>query len=321
MKNIAVIKGSSLGDAILSVPLLRNLKHNYPEAKITLITEDSELGLEILRNCPYINNIIQIKKQTLTKKIKSLTKVFKIMRKKYDLVVVGMPITKNKLNFTSKIRKNNLLIPDNYKNRDKKIVNTDLQMLKKQGLVIDSGYLEVFFDSNTMNRIRNSKTKKNQIVIYTGRDTDVFRKWNTKKWIQLLNTLPKKYNTFIIGGKDCKNVSKEIETSTNSRALIDDLHLTETAVLIKNSKLMITTNGGPMHLAAALGIPMVVINTSSSKMWYPQNKNAKILQNKCNQPCKNDWCTFPKESTQFAKCQDISVKRVQQAVKAILKKA
>lgn len=318
---IAVIKGSSIGDAVLAVPLLRNLHNNYPDAKITMITEDSVMGLKVLKTCPYISKVVQLRKKTFARKLSSVPKFMKLLIKRFDIVVVGMPITTGKIKLAYMMRKNKMLIPEKlfYESKDRRIADIDLEMLKENGLAVDNGFLELFFDNETMKKINEMKSDKKQIVIYKGRDSDTYRSWYNDRWIELINRLGKDYKISLIGGDDCKETAREIAEKTNAENLVGEQSLEETAIFVKKSRLIITTNGGPLHLAAALKVPIVLINTSSSKMWYPQTENVRILQGQCESRCLNDWCIFPKNDDRNASCRNISVKDVEHAVNQFLK--
>src|SRR5262245_5177979 len=59
MKNILVIRFSSLGDVVLSTPIYRNLKAADPSLKITAAVKDRFAG--VLENNPYVDKIMVLK--------------------------------------------------------------------------------------------------------------------------------------------------------------------------------------------------------------------------------------------------------------------
>ena len=56
-KRILVIRFSSLGDVILTTPLLHALRDEFPEAEIDYLTKKKYA--EVLRFNPYVNSIIE----------------------------------------------------------------------------------------------------------------------------------------------------------------------------------------------------------------------------------------------------------------------
>ncbi|MFH1420537.1 MAG: glycosyltransferase family 9 protein [Candidatus Aenigmatarchaeota archaeon] len=321
---IVIIKGSSIGDAVLAIPLLRNVRKNYPDAEITLVTEDSVAGLGMLEKSNYADKIVQIKKKSFLSKLGSLRKIAGLVSSRYDIVILGMPVTEKKIRLAKMFKAMKTIAPERelYEKHEKSIVDVDLEMLKTSGIPIDDGHLEVFFDEKTMQRLENAKIDKKSIAIYPGRDPDVYRKWYDERWIELVDKLREKYDVSIIGGSECfetaHNIAKSFGLKTNVANLAGRTTLEQTAVLLKKSRLFITTNGGPMHLAAALGVPMVVLHTSSADMWLPRTRKAVILKGKCKNKCPNDWCRLSEESRGM--CQDISVKNVEKAVRKMLRK-
>src|ERR1700733_13544472 len=56
-KRILVIRYRFIGDTILTVPFLRNLRRHYPQAKIDVLV-GPQSG-EVLQGCPYVDNLIE----------------------------------------------------------------------------------------------------------------------------------------------------------------------------------------------------------------------------------------------------------------------
>ena len=53
---ILVVRYRFIGDTILTVPFLRNLRRAYPYAKIDMLV--SPISGDLLETCPYIDNLI-----------------------------------------------------------------------------------------------------------------------------------------------------------------------------------------------------------------------------------------------------------------------
>jgi glycosyltransferase involved in cell wall biosynthesis len=85
-KNILVIKFGAIGDVILIVPSLRVLRNNFPDAHISvLIGPDSK---HILKNCPYIDELILYDRKGRDKGLKGLLKTSGILRRRnFDMSV------------------------------------------------------------------------------------------------------------------------------------------------------------------------------------------------------------------------------------------
>ena len=53
MKKILVVRYRFIGDTLLTIPFLRNLRYANPDAQIDMIVAPG--SGEILKNCPYVN--------------------------------------------------------------------------------------------------------------------------------------------------------------------------------------------------------------------------------------------------------------------------
>ena len=56
MKKILVVRYRFIGDMILTIPFLRNLRYAYPDAQIDMLVSPN--SGEVIEDCPYVNNFI-----------------------------------------------------------------------------------------------------------------------------------------------------------------------------------------------------------------------------------------------------------------------
>jgi 3-deoxy-D-manno-octulosonic-acid transferase/heptosyltransferase-1 len=145
-------------------------------------------------------------------------------------------------------------------------------------------------------------------------------RWDTKRWAprkiaELSDRLIEGYGAHIIftGGKDDTPASEEIVTLMRHTAVnaSGKTTLKELAYLLKHAKLMITTDSGPMHIAAAMGTPVVALFGPTAP-WRtgPYTDNALIVSTHlpCS-PCFKRKCDREKTCMQ-----EISVAAVLAAV-------
>jgi lipopolysaccharide heptosyltransferase II len=110
------------------------------------------------------------------------------------------------------------------------------------------------------------------------------REWSPKKFGELGKKLSDLRNVyiFVTGSNDEGDLAREIleMIGTNSRSLVNMLNLTELAALIKTSSLFVSNSTGPIHIAAAVGTPVIGLYPQlvpmSATRWGPYT-NRKVV--------------------------------------------
>jgi heptosyltransferase-2 len=103
-------------------------------------------------------------------------------------------------------------------------------------------------------------------------------------YAEVINKFDKQKTAFFLTGigKDSINIKKVKElTGSNVYDLCDNLETGDLAALMKRCSLLLSGDTGPMHIAEALNIPIVMMAGSSVKEFgfYPQNKGAVVIEN------------------------------------------
>ena len=93
--NILVVRFKRIGDAILSLPLCHSLKLTFPNAKLDFVLYEEASPL--FEDHPYIDNVITISKKEQKNPFSYIKKVYKITRKKYDIIIDIMSTPKSEL--------------------------------------------------------------------------------------------------------------------------------------------------------------------------------------------------------------------------------
>ncbi len=110
--------------------------------------------------------------------------------------------------------------------------------------------------------------------------------------------LEKDLKIILLGGRDVKNVSLQLEKEIHNSRLVnfvDKIALEKNAALMKESKLFIGTDSGLMHLACAVGTPVIAIfGPGNLKKWGPKGEKHTIITEdvECS-PCTQFGYTVP----------------------------
>jgi ADP-heptose:LPS heptosyltransferase len=270
-----IIRFSSIGDIVLTTPVIRCLRKQYPDAEIHFLTKQSFKG--IIASNPYVDKI-----HTLGDSFELM--LHELKTEEYDYIIdlhhnlrtlrikrflKGVKsFSFNKLNIEK-------FIYTNFKINampDKHIVDRNLEAIASLGVVNDGLGLDYFIPEK-------DKIKKNDlptahmygyvaVVIGAALAT---KKMPLHKLKELCAAI--QYPIVLLGGKEDVEEGRAI-------AAVDDIkiynacgkfNLNESADIAGNAKVVITHDTGLMHIAAALQKPIISIwgNTVPKFGMYP----------------------------------------------------
>lgn len=299
VRKIAVLKGPGIGDVITSIPLLRNLKKNFPNAEIVVFNEISYgIGKKVLENCPYVDMVTEINQTSFFPLLKIIRR---IRKEKFDIIIDSFPSTwktalfirlsgaKKRLGYHQNLLSFFYNVKVDYKNQNK--VELEAELLEKLGMKIseEDRKLELLFDlkknEKKITEILDKRGIKDSdflVGIHAGRTDDIVRTWVDERWAELCDRLADKYKAkivFVGGNKDSERTNNIIAKAKNRTInLVGLLDLDETASLINNVKLFLCINGGPMHIAAALKKPLIALTGDTKPGWDPYGKNSHVIR-------------------------------------------
>jgi lipopolysaccharide heptosyltransferase II len=151
------------------------------------------------------------------------------------------------------------------------------------------------------------------------------KRWPIEKFITAAREIQQRTNCvwLILGGKNDVAVTNQIESTQNSKLKIQNLagktSLRELMALLKLCRVLLTNDSGPMHVAAALGTPVVVPFGSTS----PELTGPGLLGDTRHHLLKSDASCSPcfrrKCPIDFRCMNGISVERVVGAVLKTIK--
>ena len=291
VKKLLVIRLSSLGDILLSTPLIRSVKGKYPEIEIDFILKDHYK--DVLIQNPYLKNIFVYQEGK-----KELTKLAaKLNERNYDLIIDLQN------NFRSK------KIDSYLKAEKSKFKKMDLEKLLlvklkintlKNALPISVRYASVLknfqLDDKGLDLFTNKPasslfTEDKKYIGFCPGSRHFTKMWPKEYYIQLGNLLAKdQYVVVLFGGNDdkeiCKEISSQIPDSTDLNNKDDIL---QTAADMKRCDAVVCNDSGLMHVACAVKIPVLAIFGSTVKEFgftpY-QNKNIILENNSLScRPC------------------------------------
>ena len=248
-KKILIIRFSSIGDVILTSPVVRCLK-NQTQAEIHFLTKENFSSL--VRNNPHIDKVVAYHKGVLNI----------LKAENYDLIVdlhnnlrsrrvrialKAKVISFNKLNIQKWLKVNLKIdrLPDLH------IVDRYFQALQKIGITDDGEGLEFFSDQESKDKTREMTAGLSTyccLVLGANYHTKRIPLSKCKEIIEN-QSIP----VILIGGDDTIDVGQSLNAFAPEK-IIDfcgKLNIQESAEIIRSSQFVITGDTGMMHIAAA----------------------------------------------------------------------
>jgi len=273
-RKILIIKPSSLGDVVHSLPFLNVIRTYFLKAEIHWVIAKGLEGL--LERHPMVNKLWIINKDAW-KKIKNvkgtineLKGLFKELKKeKFDLVVDLQGLLRSgiltsatsapvRIGFAEAREGSKFFYTHKVKGgRNIHAVDRYLKIADFLGCdITDIRFpFPLHFKSSI---ITNYSLPEDYAVIVPGARWKT-KVWPSKKFGKLSSKLP--IMTVIVGSKTDIDVANEIVALSkgNAISLAGKTDLKELIEVIRNARFMVSNDSGPMHIAAALGIPVFAI--------------------------------------------------------------
>ncbi len=281
-KKILIARFSSLGDILLTTPVVRALRYKYPQAQIDFLLNDEYK--QVYEFNPYVNNLLlrrkNINENDLVKKIKA---------ENYDLIVDLQNSFRSRklLKNTGVMRKvfkkptlNKFLLVKFKINRFKEIIPIPVYYAGAFGnLELDGKGLDLFLPEDLK---ADLKGKEKYIGLCPG-SRHFTKMWPVEYFIELGKMLTGKgFTVVLFGGKDDKKITDEISVNIKGAVnLCNDNNLFATAVNMKKCELVVCNDSGLMHTASAVGTPLIAIFGSTVKEFgfAPYKAESLILEN------------------------------------------
>ncbi|NOX32634.1 MAG: lipopolysaccharide heptosyltransferase II [Deltaproteobacteria bacterium] len=327
-----------VGDAIMTTPVIRAVRKNYPEADITVLAKP--WVIPVYENNPYLDNIMVYDSNKRHKKGFGTLKLARDLRDfHFDLAILMQNAfeagllsflagIKERLGYNTdargfllnrKIKLNPLL-------KKGHLIDYYIGILKGASLLDDGRKLDLFLCEPDREFAKHFLKKeqfdffKPVIGINPGATGGTAKRWFPERYAELCKRLAEKFKVkiLIFGGPQDNELGRYI-AKLSGRCCINiagKTSLGQAFALIEKCSLFITNDSGLMHAAAALNINQAALIGSTDHIaTAPSNKNSVMLRVEvpCS-PCLKDVCETDH------KCMDkISVDMVMETCKSLLK--
>ena len=307
-QNVLVLQTSFLGDTVLTLPLLSEIKRRFPSTRLTVLC--SPLGRELLEGHPGVDALIVDDKRGADKGLLGLWRKAEALRER----AFTMALTPHK-SFRSALLLYLARIPYRVGFRQSKGWFLFNRRVNRQSECHDVernlSILEAFeigtkecrralelpvnpVRQNSVNRLLSSLGVNLGKMIVGVNPGSI---WPTKRWAaegfaQLIQLVKNKYDCEVLlfgASEDAAVASKIYDMSGRSAInLAGKIGLQELPAALNVCCVLVTNDSGPMHIAVARNIPTVAIfcATTPDLGFYPYSSNSIVLEKELScRPC------------------------------------
>jgi len=271
INKILVIKLRAIGDVLLSTAVLKNLRYNFPNAKIDFLTEPP--AKEIVDGNPFIDELIIFEREK-----NNLIKFWELRKRKYDLVIdlfcnprsaLLTFITGAKYRVGYAFRGRSYAYNVKLKPRKEVHHNVEfnLDALRAIGLeIIDKEiyiqlneeaekFAEKFWKENNLNG--------KMVIALNPSGTWETKRWGIEKFAKLGDIIAKNFNAKILilwgNQKELEDAQKIFSIMEEKPLIPPKTNLKQLASILKRCSFTISNDSGPMHISTAVGTPTLGI--------------------------------------------------------------
>jgi predicted lipopolysaccharide heptosyltransferase III len=316
VRKVLLIRLRRIGDVVTVTPCTRAVKETFPNAHLSVLVEKASEG--VLLGNPFIDNLIVLGREMKgdAGRLEGLRKEFRFLlnlrRECFDLVInlhggprsaiqtlfsgaryrLGGFIDWHHWNWVYNIRPRPLREVFGEEGGKLHIVERHLATLKAAGIgTSDSSLVMAVTEkaqASLYRMLRKGGVREgDRIVTIHPAPRELRKRWRAERFAELADRLIEALGVRIIlvSGLNEREVCRKVKEAMRREAL--DLggltSLQELAALLKRSTLFIGLDGGPVHIAAAVGTSVVALYGPTSDTWRPWTDRGLVIRG--SHPC------------------------------------
>ena len=335
---ILIVRTDRLGDVILTLPMLPVLRRRYPGAHIGMLL--STYTGEIVTGNPFVDELIWYDDGRNRLPFNAMLR--EIRRRRFNAVVVAHPtlrlallmfLARIPLRIGSGYRYYSFLfnqrVYEHRKDAKRHEVEYNLNLLRLLDCLPtdDVEFAVVVSEEDRMSteqliRFRDMGVGDELVVLHPGSGGSA-REWPPRNFAELAGRLWNERRSKIVvtgmPGDERKGELIVSATHGNALSLVGKLRVKQLAALVQSADIVIANSTGPLHIAAAVGTPVVglypQLTPMSAARWGPYTSRKRVLVP--DKPADCGECS-PERGQECACMASISVQDVYRAASELL---
>ncbi len=303
-ERILVIRNRYIGDTVLAIPFLRNLRRRFPDAVIDVLVEPG--AGQILADCPYKDELVVWQRPQRVNDVVpgSLANVITtarwLRRREYDRAYIlkrslstgllawlaGIPHRVG----VAKDGRGLLLTRRVSYHKERHEVELSLDLLRADGIEVDDGHNENWVPDELgakIDRLLHGVTSPRPRVFVAPRSTDEERNWPLDRMAETVRWLieDRGCDVILCGSRADRSTHRRLVAALappSSRHLHDfsqECSLREAAALLSRMDLCLGVDSGLPHVAASFGVPVVTLSGAADpRQWHPWKTPSVVVE-------------------------------------------
>jgi heptosyltransferase-1 len=313
LKNILVVNINWLGDAVFSIPVFKQLKKTYPQARTCCLCVPRVK--EVLQHCPYVDQIIVYDERGRHRMVwHKLALINHLRKEKFNAAfLLHRSTTRSLMVYLAGISlrigygkaKGLLTHPVPMEPQDIHRCDYYLKVLEGYGIKVQDRSCELRLNANDVEALEQKlkkeglKDKESFVVLNTGGNWDL-KRWGADSFAMLAGRLAREFGLKIIfsGAPNDREYCRRIAGASGAAPIVlaGETSLGESLALYKKAVAVISADSGPLHLAHSVGADVIgIFGPTRPEITGPRGVGRSQVLFKdvgCNKaPCYHLACT------------------------------
>ncbi len=318
VKQILLSRLRFIGDVVLTTPVIRALKRQYPEAAVYYLAEAGPAA--VLAHNPHLEEVIVLPDEllpgraVLTRCREQVRFLRSLRKRRFDLAIdlfgnprsalltlatgaryrVGYDVRGRGRAYNVKIRRSASI----------RVVDAYLDAVRTLGIPVDDDRTEIHFSAEDAKWAESWLVERGvdgtrPIVALNPGASWPAKTWSAERFAELARGLIEglKATVLLVAGPGQREAAAGLNAlSGHACPVVETDSLTRLAALIHRCDLYVSNDCGPMHIAVAAGTPTIgLFGPSRPEIWFPYAKAAGhvALRAETDTCCCRDYCTRP----------------------------
>ncbi len=318
LNRILISRLRFIGDVVLTTPVIKALKQQYPEAGLYYLAEARPAS--VLAHNPHLEEVIVLPeellpgKAVLTRCIEQVRFLRSLRKREFDLAIdlfgnprsalltlatgaryrVGYDVRGRGRAYNVKIRRS----------ASPRVLDAYLDAVRTIGVTAGDDRTEIHYSAeeakwadNWLDE-RGIRTTRPMVALNPGASWPA-KTWSAERYAELAKGLIERLNATVLlvtvpGQREA--IAGLRELAGHSCPVVETDSLTRLAALIDRCDLYISNDCGPMHIAVAVGTPTIgLFGPSRPEIWFPYSKEEGhvALRAETDTCCGRDFCIRP----------------------------